>query len=82
MDHNREDWSPLLARVRGVGRQHHQWADDVSCRIHGALSDLYDEEARYHRDCLSRFFENRTLPQDELESSATQSSSLETKTQR
>ena len=53
-----------------------QWEYNVSRRVQGALSDLHDEEARYHSQCISRFFANRTIQYDELEASATQTSSI------
>jgi hypothetical protein len=44
------------------------WANDVRHRVQGALSDLHAVEARYHRDCMSRFFTNKYLSQhDHLE---------------
>ena len=49
----------LLEKCNARGDQS---ADDVSVGIQGARSDLHAEEARYHRDCMSRFFANRTLP--------------------
>ena len=54
----------LLEKCNGRGDH---WADNVSGRIQGTLSDLHAEDARYHRDCMSRFFANRTLPHNELE---------------
>ena len=35
------------------------WANEVSHRVLGVVSDLHAAEARYHRDCMSRFFANR-----------------------
>ena len=63
----------LLEKCNAQGDQ---WADDVRGRIQGALSGLHAEKARYHRDCMSRLFANRTLPHNELESSVTPSSSI------
>ena len=35
------------------------WADVVKMRVTGAPSDLHASDARYHKDCLSRFFSQR-----------------------
>ena len=39
-----------------------KWANEVRVRVQGAVSDLYAAEARYHRDCINRFFQDRSLP--------------------
>ena len=39
------------------------WGNEVRVRVEGAISDLHAAEARYHRDCMSRFFANRFPPQ-------------------
>lgn len=39
-----------------------QWAEAVMLRISGAPSDLHASDARYHKDCFSRFFSNRAPP--------------------
>ena len=36
-------------------------ADEVRSRVVGSVSDLHAAEARYHRDCMCRFFANRLL---------------------
>ena len=40
------------------------WAEVVMMRVIGAHSDLYTSDARYHKDCLSRFFSQRSAPCD------------------
>ena len=42
-------------------------ADVVVMRITGAPSDLHVSDARYHKDCLSRFFSQRSAPGDSKE---------------
>ena len=39
-------------------------ADVVMMRVTGAPSDLHASDARYHKDCLSRFFSQRSAPGD------------------
>lgn len=39
-----------------------QWAEVVMLRVTGAPSDLHASDARYHKDCLSRFFSHRCAP--------------------
>ena len=41
------------------------WANEVRIRVLGAVSDLHAAEARYHKDCMSRFFSNRVRPSDQ-----------------
>ena len=41
------------------------WVNLVALRIRGAVSDLHASDARYHKDCLSRFFSNRCAPGEE-----------------
>ena len=43
------------------------WADVVMMRVTGAPSDLHASDARYHKDCLSRFFSQRSDPCDSKE---------------
>ena len=43
------------------------WADVVKMRVTGAPNDLHASDARYHRDCLSRFFSQRSAPGDSKE---------------
>ena len=43
------------------------WTDVVMMRVTGAPSDLHASEARYHKDCLSRFFSQRSAPGDSKE---------------
>lgn len=38
------------------------WADEVRSRVLGSVSDLHASDARYHKDCMSRFFSNRNIP--------------------
>ena len=38
------------------------WAEEVRSRVVGSVSDLHAAEARYHRDCMCRFFAKRQLP--------------------
>ena len=40
------------------------WADVVMLRVTGAPSDLHASDARCHKDCLSRFFSQRSAPGD------------------
>lgn len=52
-EHNKTPYKEYLlekCKIRGDS-----WADEVQCRIEGALSDLHAVEARYHRDCMSVF---------------------------
>ncbi len=44
------------------------WADEVRCRVKGALSDLHAVEACYHRDCMSLFFSNRNRKHEQSQS--------------
>ena len=43
------------------------WADVVMMRVTGAPSQLHASDARYHKDCLSRFFSQRSVPGDNKE---------------
>ena len=43
-----------------------KWADDVKLRIQGTIGDLHAAEARYHRDCMCRFFANRNTVNPEV----------------
>ena len=43
------------------------WADVVKMRITGAPNGLHASDARYHKDCLSRFFSQRSAPGDSKE---------------
>lgn len=45
-----------------------QWGEVVKARVMGSLSDLHASDARYHKDCLSRFSSNRNAPFDSNES--------------
>ena len=38
------------------------WAEEIRSRVVGSVSDLHAAEARYHRDCMCRFFAKRQLP--------------------
>ena len=38
-----------------------KWAQEVEHRVLGAVSDLHAVEARYHNDCMSNFFRNRSM---------------------
>uniref|UniRef100_UPI00358F791D uncharacterized protein isoform X1 n=1 Tax=Myxine glutinosa TaxID=7769 RepID=UPI00358F791D len=46
-----------------------KWGEDVKHRVQGAISDLHAVEARYHRDCVSRFFANRSLVRENNDTS-------------
>lgn len=39
-----------------------KWASDVRLRVSGAVSDLHAANARYHKDCRSIFFYQRSTP--------------------
>ena len=41
-----------------------RWADMVALNIAGAPSDLHASDARYHKECLCRFFSNRPARND------------------
>ena len=43
------------------------WADVVMMRVTDAPSDLHTSDARYHKNCLSRFFSHRSAPGDSKE---------------
>ena len=38
------------------------WAEMVMVRVAGSSNDLHASDARYHNDCLSRFFTQRNAP--------------------
>lgn len=48
------------------------WAEEVRSRVLCSLSDLHASDARYHKDCMSRFFSNRMNPAGQAD--ATQAS--------
>ena len=39
-----------------------KWAEEVNLRVIGAPADLHASNARYHKDCLTRFFSFRCAP--------------------
>ena len=45
-----------------------EWGHQVRICTEGAVSDLHATEARYHRDCMFRFFSNRSFIQNRKES--------------
>jgi len=44
--------------IRHAERRSDNWGNDVSFRAHSDLRDLHAADARYHKDCMSRFFSN------------------------
>jgi len=44
-----------LCRIADMQKEEN-WRNDVSFRTHSALSDLHAADARYHKDCMSKFF--------------------------
>ena len=48
-----------------------EWANEVRIRVEGAVADLHAVEARYHKDCLSRFISKKQLyPTSRMSSSS------------
>ena len=43
------------------GKRNDEWADQVRCRLSGALSDLYAVSARYHDDCRKQFMNPKNV---------------------
>ena len=38
------------------------WANEVCVNVFSTVSNLHAAEARYHKDCMSRFLSNRVKP--------------------
>ncbi len=56
---SKHDQTPYKRYVLDKCRERNdEWASEVE-RVLGALSDLHAVEARYHKDCMSRFFSDR-----------------------
>ena len=54
-----------------VSRGDH-WVNEVKVCLDSSVSDLHVADARYHRDCMSRFLGKRKLTPDTSEPSSTQ----------
>ena len=48
------------AILRHVQQRNDTWSVDVAMRVNSALSDLHAADGRYHKDCHSRFFTNKS----------------------
>jgi len=42
--------------IRHAEGKSDNWGNDVSLRANFAVSDLHAADARYHKDCMSKFF--------------------------
>ena len=47
------------------------WAEEVRSRVVCSVSDLHASDARYHKDCMSRFFSNRMNPAGQADATQT-----------
>ena len=66
-----ENGKPVKAKdriLKQCASQGDEWANQVRLRVGGARSDLHASDARYHKDCLSRFFSNRSAPGEKISS--------------
>jgi len=44
------------AMLRHLHERNDTWGREVASRVNLAVSDLYAADARYHRDCIAKFF--------------------------
>jgi len=59
-EHDRTPYKQYL--LEKCAARDDNWANEVRLRVLGAVADLHAAEARYHKDCMSRFFSNRMNP--------------------
>lgn len=59
-EHDRTPYNQFL--LEKCAARDDDWADEVRSRVLGSVSDLHASDARYHKDCMSRFFSNRKIP--------------------
>lgn len=59
-EHDRTPYNQYVLQM--CSEREDGWAEEVRSRVLCSLSDLHASDARYHKDCLSRFFSNRMNP--------------------
>lgn len=69
-EHDQKPYKQFL--LEKCDARNDSWANEIRVRIQGAVSDLHAAEARYHRDCMSRFLSNRNVTPDVQDTLPTQ----------